>query len=380
MSLVLNEDQQILKQTAAEFVRKESPLSRVRQLRDTSDPLGFSPQLWSKMAELGWQGILIPEAYGGLGMGYVDMACVLEECGRNLVPEPLLSSVLLGANAVLLAGNEAQRQDILPKVADGTMRLSLAYHEAGARYDVCRVDTRARKRGSTYTILGRKTLVLDAHAADRLIVSARTSGDVADHDGLSLFVVDRDAPGVKVERQSMMDLRSASLVELEDVEVGEDARLGEEGRAGGALEDVIDRAIVGLCAEMLGNMQGALEMTLAYLKTRKQFGVVIGTFQALKHRAAKMFIEIELSRSAVLGAASALDTDTKNARDLVSVAKARCSDAAMLVGYEGIQMHGGIGMTDEHDVGFFAKRARASELMFGDAAYHRRRFASLQGF
>ena len=380
MALVLTEDQQMLKTSAADFVKKESPVTRVRQLRDSNDPVGYSPRVWAKMAELGWPAILLPEEYGGLGMGYVEMACVLEECGRNLVPEPLLSTVLLGANAVLLAGNEAQKKALLPGVADGTCTMALAWQERGARYDRTVSATRAEKKGSGYAIRGEKTLVLDGGSASTLIVVARTSGADADADGLSMFVVERGAAGLVTLPQKTMHLRPSAVVKFSDVEVSASMLLGEEGKAAAILDDVLDRATVGLCAEMLGNMRATFEMTLEYLKTRKQFGVPIGSFQALKHRAAKVFVELELARSAVLGAATALDGDAEDARALVSVAKARCSDAAVLTGYEGIQMHGGIGMTDEHDVGLYAKRLRGSEMTFGDAAWHRDRFATLQGF
>ncbi|HYC01417.1 MAG TPA: acyl-CoA dehydrogenase family protein [Candidatus Limnocylindrales bacterium] len=380
MSLVLTDDQQMLKRAAADFVRKESPVARVRHYRDSDDAVGFSLELWRKMAELGWQAIIIPETYGGLGMGYVELACVLEECGRSLVPEPLLSTVLLGANAVLLGGSEAQRSDMLPRVADGSLLLTLAYQEHGARYDLHHCQTRAQASGGGYVLRGEKTLVLDAGAADKLLIVARSRGEVGDRSGLSLFIVDRDAPGLQVVRQKTMHLRPAAIVRLDGVEVSEAARIGEEGAAGPLLEEVIDRATAGLCAEMLGNMLATFEMTLEYLKTRKQFGVPIGSFQALKHRAAKMFIEIELARSAVLAAATAIDERSPQAKALISVAKARCSDAGVLIGYEGIQMHGGIGMTDEHDVGFYMKRLRGNEMTFGDASFHRDRFATLSGF
>ncbi|HYC56335.1 MAG TPA: acyl-CoA dehydrogenase [Candidatus Binatia bacterium] len=380
MALVLTDDQQMLKRAAADFVRKESPVSRVRHYRDSDDATGFSRDLWRKMAELGWQAILIPEAHGGLGMGYVELACVLEECGRGLVPEPLLSTVLLGTNAVLLAGSDAQKADMLPHVADGSLLLTLAYQEQDSRYDLHRCQTRAQARDGGYLLRGEKTLVLDASAADKILVLARTHGEASDRSGLSLFVIDRDAPGVQIVQQKTMHLRPAGIVRLDGVEVAEAARIGGEGVAGPLLEEIIDRATAGLCAEMLGNMLATFEMTLDYLKTRKQFGVPIGSFQALKHRAAKMFIEIELARSAVMAACSAIDEHSPQAKSLISVAKARCSDAGVLVGYEGIQMHGGIGMTDEHDVGFYMKRLRGNEMTFGDAAYHRDRFATLQGF
>ncbi len=380
MGLVLSEDQQMLKKAAADFVKKESPVSRVRTLRDSDDPVGFSRDLWKKMADLGWPAIAIPEEAGGLGMGCLEMACVMEECGRSLVPEPLLSTVLLGAAAVVLGGSQARKADLLPRVADGSLLMALAYQERDARYDLARCRARAEKRGSSYVLSGEKTLVLDGHVADVLVVVARSAGDDSDRDGISLFLVERGAAGVELVRQKTVHLRQAAILRMNGVEVSSAALLGTEGNGLALLEDVIDRATAGLCAEMLGNMTAAFEMTLDYLKTRKQYGVPIGSFQALKHRAAKMFVELELARSSVLGACTALDHGAPEARALVSVAKARCSDAGALIGYEGLQMHGGIGMTDEHDVGFFLKRLRGSEMTFGDAAYHRNRFATLQGF
>src|SRR5205085_8631917 len=305
------------------------------------------PQLWTKMAELGWPAIPIPEEYGGLGMGNVEIACVLEEFGRNLVPEPLLSTVLLGANAVLIGGSAQQKKEILPGVADGTRTMTLAWQERGSRYDRTVSATRAARGGAGYRISGEKTLVLDGSTAGTLVVVARTSGGERDAAGLSLFLVERGTAGLSIAAQKTMHLRAASIVRLSDVEVPASALVGAEGEGARVLEDVLDRATVGLCAEMLGNMRTTFEMTLEYLKTRKQFGVVMGSFQALKHRAAKVFVELELARSAVLGAATALDQGARDARALGSVAKAGCSDAAVLTGYEGVQMHGGIGMTDE---------------------------------
>jgi alkylation response protein AidB-like acyl-CoA dehydrogenase len=380
VALVLNEDQQLLKKTSGDFVKRESPISRLRQLRDTDDATGFSRQLWAQMAELGWQSILIPEEYGGLGMGYAEMACVMEECGRNLVQEPLLSTVLLGANTILLGGSDAQKSELLPQVADGSLLLALAYHETGARYSTSKVRTNAVVRGDGFTLSGEKTLVFDGHTADKLIVSARTSGADDDTAGVTLFLIDRDTPGVEVVRQTTMDLRNSAIVRLVDVDVDSGAMIGREGEAIAVLDAVIDRATVGLSAEMLGGSIQAFELTMDYLKTRKQFGVLIGTFQALKHRASEMFVELELARSAVAGACESLDAGADNAQAMVSVAKARCSDVAVLIGYESIQMHGGIGMTDEHDIGFYLKRARGSELTFGDSAFHRARFADLQGY
>jgi len=382
MALVLTEEQELLRQTARELVSARSSLKRIRQLRDGHDPTGFSRELWNEMARLGWVGILVPEPYGGAGLGYTELMVVLEELGRGLVPEPMLSTVLLGAEAVRLGGSEAQRSEHLPAVAGGERLLAFAYQERRSRYDPRRVETRAERAGGGWRLTGEKIQVLDGHVADVIVVSARTSGQAHDAEGITLFLVRRDAPGIRVERQRRIDARAAALVGLDGVRVGPEAVLG--GVDGGATlcERVLDRATIGFTADMLGGMVAAFEMTLDYLKTRRQFGVPIGSFQALKHRAARMYVEIELARSAVMAAHRALDeqADDVQAGRLAAIAKARCSDAYMLIGHEAVQMHGGIGMTDEHDIGFYLKAARAAEIMFGDAAYHRDRLAALEGY
>ena len=378
--LVLTEEQELLRQTAADFVRQNAPVGRLRRMRDTDDPIGFSPELWKQMADLGWPGIILPEAYGGLGLGYAELAVVLEQVGRVLAPEPFLSTVLLAGNAILLGGSEEQKASILPRVAAGEAILALAHHEQGARHRPLRVGARAeRTAGGGYRIRGTKDLVLDGQAADRLVVSARLSGGADERAGIGLFLVDRAASGITLERQRLVDHRTAALLHF-DVEVAADAAIGKPGEAADLIERVLERATVGLCAEMLGGMAQAFETTVAYLKDRQQFGVVIGTFQALKHRAARMFVEVELGRSAVMAAARAIDEGARDASLLVAAAKARLSDGFVQVANEAVQMHGGIGMTDEHDIGFYLKRARAAEITLGDAAYHRDRFAALQGY
>ena len=377
--LVLTEEQQLLQSTAADFARQSLPVSRLRALRETGD--GFSRDLWREMGNLGWPGMLLPEEYGGLGLGYADAVVVLEELGKALAPEPFLSTVLLAGNAVLLGGSAAQKQEILPRVASGEAVLAFAHHEPRARHRMHHVATRAAAQSDGgFTISGVKDVVLDGAAAERLVVSARTSGGNDDRDGISLFLVDPHAPGVTVTRQQLVDHRSAALVRLDGVKVPADAQIGTLGKGADVIDATLDRATVGLCAEMLGGMVRAAEMTFAYLKERKQFGVVIGTFQALKHRAARMFIEIELGRSVVMAAARALDEGARDTAMLVSVAKARLSEGYVLVASEAVQMHGGIGMTDEHDVGFYLKRARAAEILLGDAPYHRDRYAKLQSY
>jgi alkylation response protein AidB-like acyl-CoA dehydrogenase len=382
MDLVLTEEQEMLARSARELVTGRSSLRRIRQLRDANDAAGFSRDLWREMAALGWLGIVIPEELGGAGLGYMDQMVVLEEMGRGLMPEPFVSTVLLGTTALLLGGSDVQQKAHLAKIAAGEEIVTVAYQETGSRYDLNKVATKATKSGSGWTIAGEKIQVLDGHVADFVIVSARTSGAAGDAKGVTLFVLAADTPGVTIERQSRIDSRNVAIVRFDDVKVDADAVVGEVDGGGALLARVIDRATIGLCAEMLGSMQAAFEMTNEYLKTRTQFGVPIGSFQALKHRAAKMYIELELSRSTVMGAHRALDEkkDDKVVAKLASLAKARCSDAFVLIGNECVQMHGGIGVTDEADIGFFFKRARVAEMTFGDAAFHRDRTARLEGY
>lgn len=378
--LVLTEDQELLAKTALDFVRANAPVSRIRELRDSGDPDGFSRALWKEMAELGWVGMLIPEEYGGAGMGLADFAVVIEALGRNLAPEPFLSTVLLAGQLLSRTGSEDQKNAWLPGIAAGEKILTVAYQEARSRYELNRVTTRAEQEGDAWRISGEKIQVLDGVAADAFVISARTSGGQHDPDGITLFLLPKDAPGVTVTPQFRVDSRAVALVSLDSVKVGPESIVGPIGTGYSALSQVVDRATVGLCAEMLGGMSQIFEDTLEYLKTRTQFGVLIGTFQALKHRAARLFMDIELSRSAVMAAARAVDAADEQAQTLISLAKARCSDTFILAANEGIQMHGGIGMTDEHNAGFYIKRARAAEMTFGDAAWHRKRWAQLRGY
>lgn len=380
MQLVLSEDQELIAKTAVDFMQERSPVSRMRALRDSADETGFSRELWKEMAELGWLGIPFPEEYGGAGLGIAELAIVLEAAGRVLAPEPFLSTIALGGQILLRTGTPAQRQAWLPEVVKGEKLLALAHQEAASRYEVCRVKTRAQRLDGSWRIDGEKIQVLDGHVADALIVVARTAGSENDVEGLSLFLVPAGAPGLSVQRQNRVDARGAALLRLEAVTVSEDALLGSVGEAGAVLEQVIDVATVGLCGEMLGGMFQVFEDTLEYLKQREQFDTVIGSFQALKHRAARLFIETELARSVVMAAARAIDAGAADAASLVSAAKARCSDAYVLVANEAIQMHGGVGMTDEYDVGFYLKRARVAEMTFGDSAWHRDRWARLAGY
>lgn len=377
MALVLTEEQQILQQTAREFVSANAPLTHLRALRDNEDATGFSRDLWKEMAQLGWAGLIEEESNGGSGLGHAELGVLFEECGRTLVPTPFLSSVVLAGGCVRAGASEPTLRQVLSGVAQGETLLALALDER-PHFDPYAVETRAEKDGAGYRLTGKKTFVLDGHVADRLVVVARTSGQAGDRDGLTLFLVDALSKGVTITRTKMVDHRNAARVEFDGVST--DTVLGEIGRGADILDPVLDRATAVLCSEMLGLMTEAFERTIEYLKTREQFGVKIGTFQALKHRAAAMFAELELSRSVVLETLRAIDEGSPDVPTLVAVAKARCSDAVSLISREMLQMHGGIGMTDEADIGFFLKRARVAELTLGDASYHRERFAGLQGY
>ncbi|MFQ5513706.1 MAG: acyl-CoA dehydrogenase family protein [Myxococcota bacterium] len=379
MPLVLDDEQQLLRDTAREFLCDRSPVGRVRELRDCRDSVGFSRELWSEMAELGWAGIIFPEEYGGSGLGHAELGVVLEECGRQLAAQPILSTVLLAGGAVLLGGNETQLKEQLPPICAGERILALAFQE-GSRHDPYAVATCAVRDGGGYRLSGEKRFVLDGPAADALVVLGRSAGEPGEREGLTLFLVPTDQEGLEITPLRTVDSRVNAHVRLNGVELGAEAVLGEPERAADVLDEVLDRATVGLSAEMLGSAEEAFDRTLAYLRERKQFGVPIGSFQALKHRAAQMFCELQLSRSVVLAALRALDRGDPERSALASMAKARCADTVFRVGNEAIQMHGGIGVTDEEEIGFFLKRARVTQLILGDAAFHRRRFAALRGF
>jgi alkylation response protein AidB-like acyl-CoA dehydrogenase len=373
-TLVLNEQQSLLQQSAAALLRERSPVSRVRALRDSKDPVGFSRKLWREMAELGWVGLCLPDAYGGVDLGMAELCVVLEQVGRQLAPEPWLSTVLLGAHALLLGGNESHKQRWLPAVAQGDAVLALAFEERTTRQALGNLQTSAERTGDGFCLSGEKLQVFDAHVADALLVLGRVSGS-----GYGLFLVERDRQGVLIQRQTRVDGRNAAIVRFDGVALGAGALISPDGL--GLVQRVVDRATIGLCAEMLGGASQAFDDTLDYLKTRKQFGITIGSFQALAHRAARLYIELALARSAVSAAASGADAaEPKELAKLASLAKARCSEAFVHVANEAVQMHGGIGVTDDFHIGLYLKRARATEVLFGDATFHLRRWAELTGY
>lgn len=379
MALVLTEAQELLKNSAREFVKANFAVNQVREIRDGDHSLGYSLSHWKQMADLGWTGIIFPEQYGGLGLGYAELGVVLEELGRSLVAQPFLSTVLLVGNALLIGGTEAQKQAWLPGICAGDKVLALAFQEAG-RFSPWQVTTSAQVTAEGFRISGEKGFVLDGHGANQLLVLARTSGATDDRDGLTLFLMAPNTAGIDVSRQQLLDIRNSAAIKFDDVPVAAHQVVGSVGKAADILDIVFDRATAGLNAELLGTLSEAFERTLTYLKTRQQFGVLIGTFQALKHRAVDMFGEREHAISLTLEALRAIDDGRDDVGLVVSAAKARTSDAANLIGRESIQMFGGIGMTDAEDIGLFMKRARVAEITLGDSVYHRRRFATLNGF
>lgn len=378
MSFILTEDQEMLRDTARSFTRDELPVSHLRSLRN-SGKNGVDPEARQKLAELGFFGVLIPEEYDGVGMGMVALGQVMEAQGRTLAATPLLQTACIGASAILMGGTEAQKKEWLPKIASGEVTTALALDE-GSHHNPAGVATEAERDGQGYTLNGAKKYVSDGHHADVFIVVARTFGEAGDTHGLTLFLVPRDAKGVTVQALNTVDSHGAAHVTLEDVHVPESHVLGAPDKGMDLLDPVLDRGRVALAAEMLGSSIAAFEMTHEYLQTRKQFGQLIGSFQSLQHRAAKMFTDIELTTSCVGAALSAVDEQRNDIAELASLAKARSGELVHLVSNETVQMHGGIGMTDEHDSGLYMKRARVQEALLGSASFHRDRFAKLNDF
>lgn len=379
MSLVLNEEQRLLRDTARDFLAANAPVAALRKLRDERDPLGYSPQLWQQMVELGWASIILPEEYGGLDFGFTGLGVVIEECGRTLAASPLFASAVVGASAILLGGNPAQKSTMLPDIASGELTLALALEESH-HHRPGHIATTARRDGEDYILKGSKTFVLDGHSAAKLIVVARSDGDERSREGLTLLLVDREATGVSCRRTIMADSRNAANLDFDDVRVTADAIIGEAGNGWPLLEAVLDRGRIAIAAEMMGCALEAFERTVAYLKEREQFGVRIGSFQALQHRAAQMQAEFELCRSVLLQALSAVDDTPEQLPMLASLAKAKLNELVKRVTNEAVQMHGGIGVTDELEIGFFLKRARVTMQVFGDTGFHKDRYATLCGY
>jgi alkylation response protein AidB-like acyl-CoA dehydrogenase len=376
MDFGFSDEQELLRSTARKFLENECSSQFVRTMMETD--AGTTPEFWAKLAEQGWLGLTYPEEYGGAGLGLVDLVVLMEEMGRAVMPGPYFSTVLLGGLAILKAGNDAQKNEWLPKISAGNARVTLAWTEPNARWDAAGVTVTATEAGGRFTLAGTKLFVPDAHTADAVVVAARTAETRAAEDGISLFLVPVSTGGLEINLLPTMDqTRKLCEVTLTNVGVGADALLGEKGRGWLPLSRVVEQATVGLCAEMCGGAQRVLDMTTQYAKIRIAFGKPIGGYQAVKHRAADMLVDIENAKSITYYAAWAVDEGVPEASLAVSMAKAYVSDAYRKVSAAGIQLHGGIGFTWEHDLHLYFKRAKGSEFAFGDATHHRERVAQL---
>ncbi len=374
MAIVLTEEQVQLQDSARKFIQEKSPVTALRKLRDEKNETGFSTELWQEMVQLGWAGIIIDEAYGGLGLSPLWMGLIMEEAGRCLMASPLLSTSLLGVTAIQTAGSDEQKAKWLPAIAEGKLLTALAVDEK-AHHHPENISTTAVLDGDRYIINGHKTAVIDGHVADKFIVAARTSG--SGKEGISLFVVDSKAEGVVCNRRNMVDSRNNADVKFTNSKA---ILLGGLDQGFAVLEKTLDAGRACIAAEMLGGCQEIFERTIEYLKTRKQFDAIIGSFQALKHRAAIMFCEIELSKSVVRNVLNKIDENAEDIERAVSLAKSQLNETYTLLSNEGVQMYGGIGMTDEEEIGFFMKRGRVLSHTFGSSHYHLDRYALLKGY
>ena len=376
MDFELTAEQKMLAEQAASFAKKSSPVERFRKLRSTAErdvvEHGWENKVWKEMAGLGWLGLFFPESVGGMGMRFFDAALVIEKLGTTLVPEPVIASAIVAGTAVWKSASTAQAKKLLEPMIEGKTSLALAWTERAGRYDVRAVTTTAKKTANGFSLSGEKIFVENGHAADTLIVSAKTDA------GLALFAVGKDAKGLLLQQVKTMDGKAAAMVRLENVEVAADALLGEPGeKTAQALDAAIDLGAAAACAEGLGIARTVLDMTVAYLKTRKQFGVAIGTFQALQHKAVDMFVEVELLRSTmILAAIKADDENAEERKRAISIAKAQLAVSGKFVVQQAVQLHGGIGITDEHDVGLYFKRMNVLNASYGDEEHHLARYTS----
>ena len=376
MDFGFSQEQEMLRATARKFLDNECTSTFVRARME--EPAGVTDEFWVKLAEQGWLGLVYPEEYGGTALGFVDLTVLMEEMGRCVMPGPFVSTVLLGGLAILEAGSLAHKKEWLPRIATGEAKAALAWTEPNARWDAAGVTATAREGKGGVVLTGTKLFVLDAHTADVLVVVARTAEGKSPDGGVSLFLVPKGAKGMTVKLLPTMDAtRKLCEVNLKDVTVGADAVLGTKGGGWPPLARVIERATVALCAEMCGGAQKVLDMTTEYAKIRIAFGKPIGTYQGVKHKAADMLVDVENAKSLAYYAAWAVDENAPEAPLAVSMAKAYASDAYRKVSATGIQLHGGIGFTWEHDLHLYFKRAKSSEFTFGDATYHRERVAQL---
>ena len=379
MKLILNEEQQFLKDTAKNFAEERTPVNHFRSLRDNKDDLLWDKDTWKEMVNLGWSGILIPEEYGGSNFGLAGISVILQECGKTLTPSPLFATGVLGAYAISQYGTEEQKKKYLPQIANGEITTAIAIDES-SHHNPLNINTSAVSKDNSYILNGKKVFVVDGASADLLIVVARTSGKTGDSTGLTLFLVENNQPSINVVKLDMADSRNYANITFSDITVQKENILGDVEAGGEAIENILDIGRIAISAEMLGNTEAAFESTISYLKERKQFGVLIGTFQALQHRAAEMFCEIELTKSSIMAAMQGADNNSNELQRLASLAKTMAGETLHLVSNEAIQMHGGIGVTDEYDLGFYLKRSRVVEQIFGCSKFHTERYANISGF
>jgi alkylation response protein AidB-like acyl-CoA dehydrogenase len=379
MALVLTEEQSMLRDSARGLIGDKAPVAHLRQLRDSKDTIGFSRELWKTFAEMGFSGLLVPESFGGSGLGCVEAGIVMEEIGRTLMPSPFFATSVLAASALSRGGSAAQKSQYLPKISDGSLLAALAIDE-GAKHRPVQTKLKAQRSGNGFKLQGDKAFVVDGHTADLLIVAARSAGAAGERDGLTLFLIDPKAKGIATERTAMVDSHNAARITFDDVEVDADGVLGEVDQGFALLDGVLNIGRGAVASEMVGLSEEVFGRTVGYLKERKQFGKLIGEFQALQHRAAQLYVEIEITRAAVLRALQVLDADFDNAAAAVAVAKARAGSTATLAVQEGVQMHGGMGMTDQFDIGFFMKRARVCQELLGDSNFHADQLARMKSY
>ena len=379
MALLLTEEQSMLRDSARGLISDKAPISHLRRLRDSKDAAGYSEAIWQFFVDMGLTGLLVPKEFGGSGLGCIEAGVAMEEIGRSLMPSPFLATSVLATSALNRGGSGAQKLKYLPKISGGSLLATLAIDE-GAKHRPLQTGLRAVRSPSGFKLSGAKVLVVDGHVAGLLIVVARTAGSAGDREGLTLFLVDPKAKGVSVERTIMVDAHNAARIEFRDVEVNAESVLGDVDQGFALLEPVLDIGRAVIASEMVGLSEEVFTRTIEYLKQRKQFGKLIGEFQALQHRAAQLYVDIEITRAAVLKALQALDADIGEASSAVAVAKARAGSTATRAVQEGVQMHGGMGMTDEFDVGFFMKRARVCDELFGDTNYQLEQFAKLRDY
>jgi alkylation response protein AidB-like acyl-CoA dehydrogenase len=370
MNFGFTEEQEALRDATRKFLDNECPTTFVRKMM--ADDTAHATELWKKIAELGWLGIIVPEEFGGSGGTFLDLVVIVEEAGKSLLPGPFFATVLLGSTAILAGGSAAQKSAILPKVVEGNHILTLALAEKSGRYDAAGVTLGAKPKGKDFVLSGEKLFVPDAHVADQLVVAARTAQGDSPEDGITLFLVDAKAPGVSISQLKTVDMtRRQCHVAFQDVAVTNAQVVGEVGKGWSILRRVLEQAMAGLCAEMVGTGQKALDMAVAYAKERVQFGKPIGSFQAVKHKCVDMMVQVENARSLTYYAAWTVDENVPEAAQAVPMAKAYCSDMCKTVTSEAIQVHGGIGFTWEHDMHLFCRRGLASEAAFGSAPVHR---------